>query len=408
MDMDNISRKEFLNRMGLLGTSVALFDQTSFASPPDRAMMGVGVAIGPIEENETVFTYIHRMKGEHDLRLYRQVIGAANAFKEGDLSLGVAAAEDVSRQRARTLLSNTQIGELTQHAIFKDDLFTLIEQTTSSVEDIQNWTMGRLKKFILDEPEAAIQKIMPSLTSDCIGCLVKLMSNQELILVGQKVFNPLPNSKIGSKGYLSARVQPNSPTDNEEDIVWQVFDAWSYAVGDLVLGTNPVSSEVESVARIEKTLFDLLTTFGLKNTMPNCVLSHIDIQAEVEKIQPGTTGIWFQSLAGTVAANHTFDVSIPKMKDHISQRTGQYGLYAETGQGADYTNGHGEGFDMVLHESRKYGFIRALKGEASTGLSGASSELSESLSQISLTKTPEDTPWFHVNDVAGFIRPGGL
>ena len=108
-------------------------------------------------------------------------------------------------------------------------------------------------------------------------------------------------------------------------------------------------------------MLDILETFGLEQTLPNCVLSHIDIQARVEDYQPGTTGIWFQSLAGTVKANQTFDVTINKMLAHASKRTGQYGMYFETGQGADFTNGHGEGFDMLIHEARKYGFIRALK-----------------------------------------------
>ena len=110
--------------------------------------------------------------------------------------------------------------------------------------------MNELKNFLLENSEADIKKITIGLTSDVIACLVKLMSNDELIRIGQKVFNPLPNSKIGSKGYMGARVQPNSPTDNIEDISWQVFNAWSYAVGDVVLGTNPISSEPESVANI--------------------------------------------------------------------------------------------------------------------------------------------------------------
>ena len=63
-----------------------------------------------------------------------------------------------------------------------------------------------------------------------------------------KVFNPLPGSKIGAKGYLSARIQPNSPTDNPEEIVWQVFDGFSYAVGDMVIGTNPVDSTEANTA----------------------------------------------------------------------------------------------------------------------------------------------------------------
>ena len=385
--MDNISRKDFLNTMGLLGASAVLWPQTSLANKSQKIPFGNGITIGEIKDNDTVFSYIERIKGQHDTTLYRQIIGAANNFKEGDLSLGVAANDETSRLRARQLLTNTKTADINQNSIYSDAIYKLIQQTTAENSKTNDWSMGQLKTFILNQPEKSIKEIMPSLTSDCIGCLVKLMSNEELIQVGQKIFNPLANSKIGSKGYMSARVQPNSPTDNIEDIIWQVFDAWSYGVGDLVLGTNPVSSEVESVAKIEKALFEILTVFNLQNIMPNCVLSHIDVQAEVEKIQPGTTGIWFQSLAGTVEANHTFDLSIEKMKQHISNRTGTYGLYAETGQGADFTNGHGAGFDMVLHESRKYGFLRALNFE------------------IAENKSTKNIPWVHVNDVAGFIGP---
>ncbi len=147
--------------------------------------------------------------------------------------------------------------------------------------------MGELKDFLLTKGELEIKEIMPALSSDIIACVVKLMTNEELIQVGQKVFNPIPGTQIGSKGYSwGARVQPNSPTDNPTDIIWQVFDAWAYGVGDLVLGTNPVSSDPRSVAEIEKTLYDVITTFGLEKTISNCVLSHIDVQAQAEKSIP--------------------------------------------------------------------------------------------------------------------------
>jgi ethanolamine ammonia-lyase large subunit len=171
--------------------------------------------------------------------------------------------------------------------------------------------------------------------------------------------------------------------------MWQVFCGWSYAVGDVVLGTNPVSGTPESVARIEILLNDIIKTFGIKTVIPNCVLAHIDVQAAVEEDHPGITGIWFQSLAGTVTANLTFDLTIDKMFGHASKRKGQYGLYGETGQGADFTNGHGSGFDMVIHESRKYGFLRALKMR---------------IAQVQ-EKELYPSPWVHVNDVAGFIGP---
>jgi ethanolamine ammonia-lyase large subunit len=384
--LQKISRKEFLTQVGVLGTSAFLFQACDFKSA-NKGVMGVSPVIAEPADSEDIFAYIKRKHGDHDLTLYRQIVGAANEFKEGDLTLGIAAESEQSRINARALLANTRIRDLKSHSLFTDEIYELIAENTAQNEELDTWTLGELKEFVLSQPEAEIKAIMPALSSDVIACLVKMMSNEELIQVGQKVFNPIPGTQIGSKGYLSARVQPNSPTDNPTDIVWQVFDAWSYGVGDLVLGTNPVSSDPKSVAEIEKALYDLITTFGLEKTISNCVLSHIDVQAEAEKIHPGTTGIWFQSIAGTVKANQTFDVSIPKMQAHMESRTGQFGLYAETGQGADFTNGHGEGFDMLVHESRKYGFVRALQ------------------SQLSRGKSPEEAPWVHVNDVAGFIGP---
>ncbi len=383
------SRGEFLKKSGLGSVALFLSPYITATQTLGHRLFGFAPKISIPQKGEDIFSYINRKNGKYDITLYRQIIGAANPFKEGDLTLNIAASDETSRVNARLLIENTTIEALQNHSLFTDELYTLINNSCDKqqYDKIKSWTFGELKTFILTQNEEAIKSIMHGLSSDVIGCLVKLLSNEELILIGQKVFNPLPNSNIGAKGYLSARVQPNSPTDNIDDIVWQVFSAWSYAVGDLVLGTNPVSSTVSAVSNIESALFDIITTFDLEDVLPNCVLSHIDVQADVEEIQPNTTGIWFQSLAGTVNANETFDVSIEKMFKHIAKRTGKYGLYAETGQGADFTNGHGEGFDMVVHEARKYGFIRTLKQE------------------MAKSKALEDIPWVHVNDVAGFIGP---
>ena len=383
-----MTREEFIKLSGLTGASVLILNGCDFFVSKNEASMtsAGGVVIQTPTSGEDIFVYITRVKGKFDITLYRQILGAANEFKEGDMSLNISAANEHSRIHARKLLSNTTIGRLDKHIVYKDEILELIQKSTTENPTLQNWTLQELKDYLMSCPEEKIKEIMPSLSSDVISCLVKLMTNNELIQISKKVFNPLPNSKIGSKGYMGARVQPNSPTDNIEDITWQVFDAWSYAVGDVVLGTNPVSSETESVAKIEHALFDIIESFGLKKTIPNCVLAHVDIQAEVEKENPGITGVWFQSIAGTVNSNKTFDVTIDKMLQYASQRDGQYGFYAETGQGADLTNGHAEGFDMVMHESRKYGFLRVLK------------------QKIDLLKG-ENNSWVHVNDVAGFIGP---
>lgn len=381
-----VPRRDFLIQLGMVSISMMLTQSKVFGF--QVSSKNPLIDFKPSLNDEDIFTYISRVSGGFDLKLYKKLVGAANEFKEGDEIAGIAAPNETARKMARNLIANTLLSDVIEQSLFRDEQYDLIHNTTAFDKDVNSMTFGQFKEFLLESDEAEIKSIMPSLSSDIIAFVIKLLTNNELVSISSKVFNSLPNSNIGAKGYVSARVQPNSPTDNIEDIVWQVFDAWSYGVGDLVLGTNPVSSDPLMVAQIEAALNDLLVTFQLENTMPHCVLSHIDIQSQVENIQPGTTGIWFQSLAGTVKANQTFDVTIEKMQAHADARQANYyGLYAETGQGADGTNGHGEGFDMVVHESRKYGFLRALK------------------QRLGKPENNNNVPWVFLNDVAGFIGP---
>lgn len=376
-------RRSFINQSVLIGLTFALHPRLSAGNILETDSLAKSVALKKAMPGEDLFRYMKRVYGGSNRDLLGKLLGAANEFKEGDYLAGLAAADQNSRLIARELIANTIINDFRNLSVYEDQQSLLILKSIAENNELVQKTFGQLKAYLLSSNEAMCKEAAAALTSDEIAVLVKLMSNAELIALSQKVFNPLANSNIGSKGYLGARVQPNSPTDDPEDIFWQVMDAWSYAVGDVVLGTNPVSSDVEQVARIEATLFDIISTFQLENTIPHCVLAHIDIQANVEKRQPGSTGIWFQSIAGTDDANQTFDVTLDKLKQHLEQRKGRYGFYAETGQGADETNGHGHGFDMLIHESRKYGLLRAIKQEYLT----------------------DKSSWLFANDVAGFIGP---
>ncbi len=334
--------------------------------------------LAPAMPGEGVFAYLRRTGRGRDQDLYRWILGAANEFKEGDQIVGIAALNEGERREARRLLAATRIADLNKRPVFGDRFYDFITKDpgANAVQSPAEMTLGDLKAFLLHREEPDVKSLAAGLSSDVIGCVVKLMSNEELIAVGAKVFHPLPGSQIGAKGYLGARIQPNSPTDHVEDIRWQVLDGWAYAVGDVVLGTNPVSSDPKSVAAVEETLKDLLKTFGLEDVLPHCVLSHIDVQAKVEEQHPGSTAIWFQSIAGCDTANATFDINLKKMLDYTRRRKGRYGLYFETGQGADFTNGHAHGFDMVLHESRKYGWARSLKRVLAETLKEARAPLS--------------------------------
>jgi ethanolamine ammonia-lyase large subunit len=377
-----VRRRDFM----ITGTVAALaVARSSSSSAEDLLPSPFPAALA----TEGLVEYIERTFGAWNERAYKYLLGAANEFKEGDAIVGVAAANEQDRKLARQLLNLTRLEQIDAHPLLADSLYQAIQGSLNQAAHGRsaNWTFGALKQFLLEQDETAIHALSPGLSSDVIACVTKLMSNSDLIAIGAKVFNPLPGSNIGARGYLGARIQPNSPTDNVEDIRWQVLNAWAYGVGDVLLGTNPVSSETASVAAVEATLQELLNTFELQHVLPHCVLSHIDVQAQVEHQHPGQTALWFQSIAGSDAANATFDLTLDKMLRYASTKQGPYGLYFETGQGADFTNGHGAGFDMVIHESRKYGFARLL---------------SQKFAQANKI---QGQPWVHLNDVAGFIGP---
>jgi ethanolamine ammonia-lyase large subunit len=381
--LEEMSRRRFLEAMGVTGLALA-----GLSIAAKKAAAVEPVAIGDLQLGEDVFAYIARVKGGFDQTLYQQVIGAANAFKEGDEAIGVGAKDEATRQNARALLANTKIKDLYDHPLLVDSVQKLVWSTTDQAQyaKVKDWTMSQLKEFLLTKSEAEIKGIMNGLTSDTIGCVPKLMTNEELIAVGKKIFNIIPGTKLGAKGYLGARIQPNSPTDHPDDVRWQTINAFAYATGDIVIGTNPVDSQVKSNIAVQKALKDIVETFKLKDVVPWCVLAHIDVQAEAAKQDPSLVETMFQSLAGTDDCNKTFDVTVEKILGYAKAKNGRrYGLYFETGQGSEFTNGAANGVDMMVLESRKYGFSRAVGME--------------------LAKVQPQGPWLHVNDVAGFIGP---
>lgn len=383
---EGMSRRRFLTMMGAAGVTLAGYSLA--AKRASAAEVTEPVSVGDVKQGEDIFAYIGRVKGGFDQKFYQQVIGAANEFKEGDVTIGAGAKDEATRQNARGLLANTKIKDLYEHPLLVDSVQKLVWETTDQAQyaKVKDLSMGQLKEFLLTRSEGEIKGIMYGLTSDTIGCVPKLMSNEELIKLDQKIFNVLPGTKIGAKGYMGARIQPNSPTDHPDDVMWQTFNAFAYATGDIVIGTNPVDSQVKNNLVVQKALKDIVEAFKLKDTIPWCVLAHIDVQAEVRNKYPGMVETMFQSLAGTDDCNKTFDITVEKILNYAKSKKGErYGLYFETGQGSEFTNGAANGVDMMVLESRKYGFSRAVAKE--------------------LAKVQPKGAWLHVNDVAGFIGP---
>ena len=301
----------------------------------------------------------------------------ANEFKEGDLMVG-GTRDEQARRLARQALASVPLGEINRIAFVEDEVSELLARARdrSLADGLAQLTVAGLKEILL-RPDAAawVRRYRDGLASEAIAAVVKLMSNAELSAVSRKLFNPLPGEgvSIGSPNHFGSRIQPNSPGDAEEEILLSILEGLAYGCGDVILGLNPASDDVETIVRLE----DLLRRVVERLQLPTryCVLS--DIVKQTSARARTRVDVGFQSLAGTSQAiAGMVGLSLEGLLDLAR---GFAGLYFETGQGSAVTNGAAQGVDMVTLEARAYGVARFLRQQT-----GA---------------------WMIVNDVAGFIGP---
>lgn len=312
--------------------------------------------------------------------------GRANPFKEGDAHIGVAATSEAQRAAARAALREMCVGDLRSARFVQDEVSSLLDAAVDrdAAGRVASWSVGELVAFLLASAEGEIHRVAPGLSSEAIAAAVKLMSNEELTALSANIFNPPAGATFGARGYFGSRIQPNSPTDDPEEVLFSVLEGLSYGCGDVVLGVNPVASDWRNVARLERTLREVVRTFELSDATTYCVLAHIDDQlaAEDHAAREGAergaplVECGFQSIGGTASTNRTFNFDLRKLLSHLRRLRRQY---FETGQGSEVTNGCACGIDMVTLEARSYGVARALALQTGN--------------------------WTIVNDVSGFIGP---
>lgn len=305
----------------------------------------------------------------------------ANAFKEGDLAIG-GTADNLVRSNAREQISLMKIGDLQQTVFVEDQLSDLLSRSIDHkklrfIEDIRIW---ELKQILLGPKVVSwLKAYAAALSSESIAAVVKTMDNSELSQLSLSLFNPinnkLPNGivTIGSSGHFGSRIQPNSPGDDEDEILLSTLEALCYGCGDVIIGLNPAGDDLETIVRTEKLLQNIVERLQLPTRY--CVLS--DMKKQKKAAEFTRVDVGFQSLAGTSTALTGMLGS--DVDDLLDLCRSFDGLYFETGQGSEVTNGASEGIDMLTLESRCYGLARHIKKE--TG------------------------KWMILNDVAGFIGP---
>jgi ethanolamine ammonia-lyase large subunit len=313
----------------------------------------------------------------------KQVLVLANRFKEGDLLVGGTADEQVSHD-ARNRLASLKLAEIAKTELVDDDVTETLNGSLNRqlADKLSILTVAEIKTALLSGKAARwAQRYRDGLSSEAIAAVVKVMTDDELSQTARSLFNPLPGRgiAIGSRDHFGSRIQPNSPGDDEEEILFSILEGLSYGCGDLILGLNPASDDVETIIRLENLLQGVVDRLQLPTRY--CVLS--DIIKQTTARGRARVDVGFQSLAGTSAA---LGGMVGLGVDGIADLAGGFdGLYFETGQGSEVTNGASEGVDMVTLESRTYGVARAI-GNSVRG--------------------PDRPPkWMIVNDVAGFIGP---
>ncbi len=207
-----------------------------------------------------------------------------------------------------------------------------------------------------------IRRISRGLTSEMISAVAKLMSNMDLIYAAKKIkVTAHCNTTIGEEGTLSARLQPNHPTDDPDGIMASLLEGLTYGIGDAVLGLNPVDDSVESVTKVLKRFEEVKQKYEIPTQ--NCVLAHVTTQMEAIK-KGAPADLIFQSIAGSEKGNEAFGFNGQTIEEarQLALRegtaTGPNVMYFETGQGSELSSEAHHGIDQVTMEARCYGFAR--------------------------------------------------
>ena len=303
----------------------------------------------------------------------KTLLAKASPYRSGDALAGLAAGSYEERIAAQMVLADVPLKIFLSEAIIPyetDEVTRLIidTQNAESFALVSHFTVGDLRDWLLsDEADTgALRNLAAGFTPEMIAAVSKLMRNQDLINVAQRceVVTKFRNT-IGLQGRLSARLQPNHPTDDPKGIAASIIDGLLYGSGDAVIGINPATDSPESVI----TLLTMLDSLVQKYNVPtqSCVLCHLTTTLQIiSKNAP--VDLVFQSIGGTEKTNKSFGVSISLLKEAhdaaLLLKRGTIGnnvMYFETGQGSSLSANAHEGVDQQTCEARAYAVARHFK-----------------------------------------------
>jgi ethanolamine ammonia-lyase large subunit len=304
----------------------------------------------------------------------RDLLAKANEEKSGDQLAGLAARSERERVAAKRKLADLSLGEIARQPLIDpsaDEVSRLLLESFDAerFQRFQSMTVGEFRELILDDATTEEQRkqLQWAILPEIAAAVAKIMSNKDLVLGAAKIRNvTLCRNTMGERGVLGIRIQPNHPVDDIGGILLASFEGLLYGCGDAVIGVNPASDSVETVAAILGALARLIDAYGVPTQA--CCLAHITTQlAAMSRGAP--VDLLFQSIAGTEAANRSFGVTLAMLREgreqvleHHARRDvfwkGPNVMYFETGQGSALSAEAHQGVDQLTLEARAYGVAR--------------------------------------------------
>jgi ethanolamine ammonia-lyase large subunit len=303
----------------------------------------------------------------------RSLLARASPPRSGDRLAGVVAATAEERVAAQLALADLPLKAFLAEAVipYEDDEVTRLILDTHDTEafaPVASLTVGALRDWLLSDAATgeALAALAPGLTPEMAAAVSKLCRVQDLVAIAAKcrVVTRFRNT-IGLSGRLSARLQPNHPTDDAKGVLASIIDGLLLGCGDAVIGINPASDSPGRCRDLLRLVDDLRRRLDLPTQA--CVLTHVTTTLGL--IAAGApVDLVFQSIGGTEAANRSFGIDLAVLREAreaaLALKRGTIGdnvMYFETGQGSALSAGAHHGCDQQTVEARAYAVARSLE-----------------------------------------------
>ena len=312
----------------------------------------------------------------HTFDSLRELLARATPLRSGDVLAGVAAQSAEERVAAQFALADLPLVHFLSEPVipYEDDEITRLIADTHDARafaPIRGFTVGELRDWLLSDEATGdrIAGLASGLTPEMAAAVSKLMRVQDLILVAAKIRVVTRfRTTVGLAGRLSARLQPNHPTDDAVGIAASILDGLLLGSGDAVIGINPAGDDAAVTARLLRLVDSLRQRFQIP--AQSCVLAHVTTQ--MAALAAGApVDLIFQSIAGTEAANRSFGVDLSLLGEaHDAGKSlcrgavcagdvkGDNIMYFETGQGSALSANAHHGVDQQTLEARAYAVAR--------------------------------------------------